>query len=91
MNNGKPMGIAWLVARAVLITLAATLGVVLLASRGGSRTAPADTGTSPRTTNTGPTRPGYYRDPAIHGDTIIFTAEGDLWTVNVKGGAAAYL
>ncbi len=36
-------------------------------------------------------RPGYYRYPAIHGDTIIFTAEGDLWTVNAKGGAAKRL
>ena len=38
-----------------------------------------------------PARPGYYRDPAIHGDTIIFTAEGDLWTVSVTGGAARRL
>jgi len=37
------------------------------------------------------TRPGYYRYPAIHGDTIIFTAEGDLWTMNAKGGAAKRL
>ncbi len=34
---------------------------------------------------------GYYRYPAIHGDTIIFTAEGDLWSVGVKGGAARRL
>lgn len=31
---------------------------------------------------------GYYRFPAIHGDTVIFTAEGDLWTVDTVGGAA---
>jgi tricorn protease len=37
------------------------------------------------------TRPGYYRYPAIHGDTIIFSAEGDLWTVSAKGGAARRL
>ena len=32
--------------------------------------------------------PGYYRDPAVHGDTVIFTSEGDLWSVGVTGGAA---
>src|ERR1700753_607360 len=26
---------------------------------------------------------GYYLDPAVHGDTLIFTSEGDLWSVNV--------
>lgn len=34
---------------------------------------------------------GYYRFPAIHGTTIIFTAEGDLWTVNAEGGLARRL
>src|ERR1019366_2186674 len=41
--------------------------------------------------NEGSVRPGYYRYPTIHGNTIIFTAEGDLWSVSTKGGAARRL
>jgi len=40
---------------------------------------------------TDPTRPGYYRYPAISGDIIVFTAEGDLWSVGAKGGPARRL
>ncbi len=29
--------------------------------------------------------PGYYRMPAIHGDTTVFTAEEDLWKVGPDG------
>ena len=35
-----------------------------------------------------PDQHGFYRFPAIHGDTIVFTAEGDLWVVGVQGGRA---
>lgn len=35
-----------------------------------------------------PLHRGYYTAPAIHGDTIVFTSEGDLWTVGAQGGEA---
>ena len=34
---------------------------------------------------------GYYRHPAIHGDVVVFAAEGDLWQVARSGGVAARL
>ena len=36
-------------------------------------------------------RTGYYRYPAVHGDTLIFTSEGDLWSVPLAGGIASRL
>jgi tricorn protease len=34
---------------------------------------------------------GYYRFPDVHDDFVIFTSEGDLWRVPLKGGRALRL
>ncbi len=34
---------------------------------------------------------GYFRQPAIYGDTVVFVAEGDLWRVAAGGGTAQRL
>jgi len=34
---------------------------------------------------------GYYRYPVIHGNIIIFTAEGDLWKFNLTTNEAKRL
>lgn len=37
------------------------------------------------------TERGYFRHPALHGETIVFTAEGDLWKGTIQGGIAQRL
>jgi tricorn protease len=34
---------------------------------------------------------GYYRFPALAGDSVLFTAEGDVWSVPAAGGRAVRL
>jgi tricorn protease len=34
---------------------------------------------------------GYYQQPTLHGETIVFVAEGDLWKVPSRGGLAQRL
>ena len=34
---------------------------------------------------------GYYRTPTVYGNTVVFSAEGDLWSVPLSGGLAQRL
>lgn len=34
---------------------------------------------------------GYYRQPTVSTDSIVFVAEGDLWRTGLSGGAALRL
>lgn len=35
--------------------------------------------------------PGYFRSPDLHNDTLVFTAEGDLWLANINSGQSQRL
>src|SRR5688572_20036890 len=52
---------------------------------------PGSSATAPAQTPAAAAGLGYYRLPALHGDTLIFTAEGDLWPTGIGGGVAQRL
>jgi len=56
----------------------------------GADAAPAPWYAAPATPDSGGIV-GYYRFPTIRGDVVVFTAEGDLWQVDRKGGVASRL
>lgn len=35
--------------------------------------------------------PGYFMHPDVHGNTVVFVAEGDLWKTSLTGGEAIRL
>jgi tricorn protease len=62
----------------------ASIGLCALCAAANLSAAPSTTGT-PRPVE------GYYRFPASAGGTLVFTAEGDLWTAPIDGGGARRL
>ena len=36
-------------------------------------------------------KPGYFMHPDLHENTMVFVAEGDIWTASVSGGMATRL
>jgi len=45
-------------------------------------------GQSARATGVPPDNHGYYMQPTIRGDDVVFVSQGDLWRVSAKGGVA---
>src|SRR5476649_611464 len=71
---------------ALLLLSAGLLGTAATQALAAAVSAPAaSTDAAAATSN------AYFRFPAIRGDTVVFTAEGDLWKTSVRGGQAERL
>lgn len=63
------------------LTLAAAISCAALSSL--AATTAASGGNTPN--------PGFFRQPTLQGENLVFVAEGDLWRVNAQGGRAERL
>lgn len=84
----------------ISLALAAACGSGLLLAAGSAGATPA--GSSALTASVAPRSAassqsavapaeGFYRQPALQGDRLVFVSEGDLWTASAQGGAAQRL
>jgi len=67
----------------LLLALGATSGVAPAQPPASEASGVAQTGAF------GVTNLGFYRQPAVWSDTVVFVSEGDLWRVPLAGGVAA--
>ncbi len=50
---------------------------------------PAVAAPAPNPASLPPTSNGYYRQPSLRGDTVVFVSEGDLWRASLSGNGHA--
>jgi tricorn protease len=61
------------------------------ANQAANQASPAAQGAPAGTAAAAQAADAYYRFPAIRGDAVVFTAEGDLWKTGAQGGPAQRL